>query len=134
MKQKIFLDTLFIVALVNSGDQYHQQALILAAQYEGYSFLTTDVILLEVGNALARNYKNEAVEVIESFLGSDDVEIIRLTLDLFEKAFNLYKQYQDKAWGLVDCSSFVVMQQAGVNQALTFDRHFTQAGFQALMR
>ena len=91
MKQKIFLDTLFIVALVNSRDQYHQQALILAAQYEGYSFLTTDVILLEVGNALARNYKNEAVEVIESFLGSDDVEIIRFTPDLFEKAFNLYK-------------------------------------------
>jgi uncharacterized protein len=41
---------------------------------------------------------------------------------------------QDKAWGLVDCISFIVMREAGVNQALTFDQHFVQAGFQALMR
>jgi len=26
------------------------------------------------------------------------------------------------------------MREAGVNQALTFDQHFVQAGFQALMR
>ena len=39
-----------------------------------------------------------------------------------------------KAWGLVDCISFIVMREAGVNQALTFDQHFVQAGFQALMR
>jgi predicted nucleic acid-binding protein len=45
----------------------------------------------------------------------------------------LYKSHQDKAWGLVDCISFVVMREAGVNQALTFDQHFVQAGFQALM-
>jgi predicted nucleic acid-binding protein len=33
----------------------------------------------------------------------------------------------------VDCISFMVMREAGVNQALTFDQHFVQADFQALM-
>jgi hypothetical protein len=33
-----------------------------------------------------------------------------------------------------NCISFIVMREAGVNQALTFDQHFVQAGFQALMR
>jgi hypothetical protein len=42
--------------------------------------------------------------------------------------------YQDKAWGLVDCISLIVMNQAEVTQALTFDQHFVQAGFQALMK
>lgn len=40
--------------------------------------------------------------------------------------------YQDKKWGLVDCVSFTVMRQAGVTQALAFDQHFIQAGFQLL--
>jgi hypothetical protein len=35
---------------------------------------------------------------------------------------------------MVDCISFVVMRQAGITSALTFDRHFEQAGFHPLMR
>ena len=134
MLSKIFVDTLFVIALINRRDQYHQQATGLADMLEGYPLLVTDAVLLEIGNALARGYKKEAVEVIEQFLSSDEVEIVRLTPELFEEAFALYKSYQDKDWGLVDCISFVVMRQAGVREALTFDRHFVQAGFQVLMQ
>jgi predicted nucleic acid-binding protein len=59
---------------------------------------------------------------------------VHLTPRLFAQGFTLYKSHQDKAWGLVDCISFIVMREAGVNRALTFDQHFVQAGFQALMR
>jgi predicted nucleic acid-binding protein len=131
---KIFVDTLFIVALINKRDQYHQIALNLAKQYENYPLITTDAIFLESGNKLSANYRNEAVELIERFLASDEIDVIRLTPELFDESLRLYKQYQDKSWGLVDCFSFVVMKQNKVNQALTFDQHFTQAGFQALMR
>jgi len=131
---KIFVDTLFIVALINKRDQYHQIALNLAKQYENYPLITTDAIFLESGNKLSANYRNEAVELIEQFLASDDIDVIRLTPELFDESLRLYKQYQDKSWGLVDCFSFVVMEQYKVSQALTFDRHFIQAGFQALMK
>lgn len=134
MSNRIFVDTLFLVALINKRDQYHQQAQELSAYFEGYSLLTTDAILLEVGNTLARNYKNEAADLIEYFLSSEEVEVFRLTPELFDKAFALYKSYQDQSWGLVDCISFVVMREANITQALTCDRHFIQAGFQVLMR
>lgn len=39
----------------------------------------------------------------------------------------------DKDWSLTDCTSFVVMQDAGINEALTGDRHFEQAGFKTLL-
>src|SRR5438045_5369061 len=104
-----FVDTLFVVALINPRDQYHAKAAALAAEYENTHLLTTDAVLLEIGNGLARNHKQEAVEVIENFLGSEEVEIVRLNSQLFERAFELYKRYKDKNWGLIDCISFIVM-------------------------
>jgi len=134
MRTKIFVDTWFFVALINKRDQYHQKALELSEEFENSPLITTDAVFLEVDNALSSNYKNEAVELMEYFLESDDVEVIRLSPDLFDEALNLYKKHQDKSWGLVDCISFVVMKRYEVTKSLTFDRHFIQAGFQALMR
>jgi predicted nucleic acid-binding protein len=124
---------LFVIALINPRDQYHPMAAELAAKYENNPLLVTDAVLLEIGNGLARNYKPEAVEVIEDFFDSEEVEIVRLTPELFERAFDLYRKYQDKDWGLIDCLSFVVMTDWDVTEALTFDQHFEQAGFKALM-
>jgi len=131
---KTFIDTVFVVALINQRDQYHDRAGGLASSYEGRQFLITDVVLLEIGNALARKWRQQAVQVIEDFLTSEDVEVVRLTPNLFEQAFALYKGHKDKEWGLIDCVSFVAMRQAEIQDALTFDQHFVQAGFRALMR
>jgi uncharacterized protein len=130
----IFIDTLFVVALVNRRDQHHARASELAAAYDGQRFLTTDAVLIEVGNALARHFRTQAADVIENFLSSPEVEIIHLTPGLFAEGFQLYRAHRDKEWSLTDCFSFVVMRREGVTEALTFDHHFVQAGFQALMR
>jgi len=127
----MFLDTLFVIALLNQRDQYHERAAELAVRYEGKRFLTTDAILLEIGNALAKKYTQEAVDVITHLLTSEDIEVVRLTPELFEESFALYKSHRDKEWGLIDCISFVVMRQNGIQEALTFDHHFVQAGLQA---
>jgi uncharacterized protein len=129
---KIFIDTSFIIALINERDQYHDQALSLADQYDTQLLVVTDSVLLEVANALSRRYKFEAIQVIEDLLTSEDVDVVRLTPELFDRAFQLYKTRQDKAWGLVDCISFIAMQDRGISIAFTFDQHFAQAGFQIL--
>ena len=49
------------------------------------------------------------------------------------RGLQLYENRADKAWGLTDCLSFVVMQEQGLTEAVTSDRHFRQAGFRALM-
>jgi hypothetical protein len=134
VRTKIFVDTLFLVALLNKRDQYHQKALKLAQEFDGYPLVTTDAIFLEVGNALAGSYKQEAVALMRTFLTAEEVKVIRLNESLFNQALQLYQDHQDKSWGLVDCVSFMVMRDNQVTQALTFDKHFVQAGFQALMR
>jgi hypothetical protein len=53
--------------------------------------------------------------------------------EVFERGLGLYRSRPDKEWSLTDCISFVVMQEQGIGEALTADRHFTQAGFVALL-
>jgi hypothetical protein len=131
---RVFIDTSFVVALVNEKDQHHHRAAELADLFDGYPLITTDAVLLEVGNALARSFKEQASEIIEDFLTSDEVEIVNLDVGLFQTAFELYRTHKDKAWGMTDCLSFVVMREHGIADALTNDKDFRQAGFNALMR
>jgi predicted nucleic acid-binding protein len=127
--EQIFVDTAYVLALVNERDQYHQRAQELADKVEGRELLITDAVLLEIGNALSRGFKSQAIEIITYFIEAEEVEVYAYTPRTFEKALDLYKKYGDKEWGLVDCISFIVMRERGVTQALTFDRHFEQAGF-----
>lgn len=50
------------------------------------------------------------------------------------KRWDLFQRRSDKTWSLVDCASFVVMQERGTMEALTTDIHFEQAGFVRLLK
>lgn len=129
----VFVDTSYVLARVNRRDQYHGRAKALARLYVGREFVVTDGVLLEIGNALARRFRSAAIQLIDEFLTSPQVEVVYMTPDLFTSAWSLYRQMDDKQWSLVDCVSFVVMRDRGIETALTTDRHFVQAGFQALL-
>ena len=131
-RKQVFVDTSFVIALINERDQYYLAAQELVALYDRELLVTSEAVLFEVGNALSRAYKKEAIQVIETLLESENVEVVRLTVELFNRAFVLYKKYEDKDWGLVDCLSFIIMEDKNINEVLTFDRHFLQAGFKVL--
>lgn len=131
---RILIDTSFVVALINKHDEYHDIAVQLSLEFNGVPAVITDSVLLEIGNSLARNHKQDSIRTIEGFFDADEVEIVRVDEHLFEKGFAWYKNRLDKQWGLVDCISFVVMNEHNISLALTHDRHFTQAGCRAMMR
>ncbi len=129
---ELFVDTSFIIA-VNCHDQYHAEAVALSERYEGQLLVTTAAVLIEVGNALAKKFKAEAVAVIEDFWAADEVTVVSLDDDLLGEGFDLYKRYTDKSWGMVDCISFVVMKQRGMVDALTADHDYRQVGSNPLL-
>lgn len=128
-----FLDTSFVIALVNDKDNYFSKAQELLPGYIKNYLITTDAVLFEIGNALSKDFRIEAAEIIEILRNSHKTEVIEIGSLLFDKGLALYKKYSDKKWGLVDCISFVVMSEHEVGEALTSDKHFVQAGFRALM-
>jgi uncharacterized protein len=129
MLEPVFIDTGYVLALVNEHDEHHAQALLLSRRYERHPVIVTDAVLLEIGNALSRIARPAAVQIIADFRESAGSTVAPLTAELFDAAFALYCGHTDKTWGLVDCISFVVMRRMGLKTALAFDQHFVQAGF-----
>jgi uncharacterized protein len=137
MENRVFLDTSFAIALSVKSDQHNDYALKLSEQLESerIRLITTTAILLEIGNALSqKRYRQATAELLISLERDQTVEILPITDELYQKAFELFRNRPDKDWGLIDCISFVVMRENGLTEALTTDEHFEQAGFIALLR
>lgn len=129
MKKAIFLDTSYFLALLRKHDAHHVVALAAAENHNG-PFVTTDLILVEFGNCLSQPaYRTTAAAVIEKIRADGNIRILPFDAQGMSKAFTFYKSRPDKAWGLVDCFSFVVMTEERLKVALSFDEHFRQAGF-----
>ena len=129
MADRIFVDTSFVLALINERDQYHEQAEALSFKFEHSFLVTTVAILLEIGNALAKDFREEANAILKLLRQSPRVEVVEIDDRLLAKALEIYEKYHDKTWGLVDCISFIAMGERGVTDVLTFDRDFIEAGF-----
>lgn len=137
MMNEVFLDTGFAIALSVESDEHHERAEKLAGQLEDEQtrLITTQAILLEIGNALSKErYRAAAIELFDALEEDPLVEIVPLTENLFTQALDLFRSRPDKEWGLVDCVSFIVMQQRELTEALTPDKHYEQAEFRALLR
>ena len=133
---ELFLDTSFAIALSAPGDTHHFQAVQIADRLRNDKtrLVTTRAVFLEIGNALAKQrYREAAVRLLKSLESDSNVIIEPLSEELVRRGFELYSSRLDKDWGLIDCLSFVVMQDRGITEALTTDQHFSQAGFQALL-
>jgi predicted nucleic acid-binding protein len=133
---KVFLDTSYAVALSAHTDENHKRALELADELQAASthLVTTRAILLEIGNALAKvRYRDAAVRLLTALESDQKVEIVPASDNLYRRALEMYKERIDKDWGLIDCMSFVVMTDYALADALTADKHFVQAGFNALI-
>jgi hypothetical protein len=133
MKPPVFIDTGYILALLNSGDDQHGRAEAVSRQVQP-PFLTTEAVLTEIGNALSRaRWRALGYATIQDLREDPNVETVTVDAALFERALGLYGARMDKEWSLTDCISFVVMQERDLTQALTTDRHFIQAGFENLL-
>lgn len=131
--RRVFADTTFYFALLNPRDQYASAASQFADQYDG-TILTTSAVLTEVANGLAGSRQRSQVLGLWKTLDADpNVVVVYADMALWLRSLELYSERNDKSWSLTDCMSFIVMEDAGLTEALTADHHFEQAGFTVLM-
>jgi len=130
----LFADSAFYIAAVNPRDGLHGMATAFLETLEG-RLVTTDFVLLEVGNWLSKSRDRAVfVELVQRLRADANSTIVEANRAIFDAGFNLYSQRPDKDWSLTDCISFVVMNRLRLTEALTADRHFEQAGFKVLLK
>ncbi len=130
---RAFLDTSYLLALTFKRDQNHQIAIEhwQRAASSSTQLVTTSFILAEAVTFLnSRGYHAEAVELGNNLLyGGSSLQFIHVDAELLLDGWRCFRQHSDKDYSLADCISFVVMRKLNISTALTFDRHFVQAGF-----
>jgi predicted nucleic acid-binding protein len=130
----LFADTSYFFALINARDQDHANA-VDHSRRSGIRILTTTWVITELADGLAAPYNRSLfMRMLRSIESNPRFMIVPPSLELFNAAVELYSIRLDKNWSLTDCVSFVVMHQEKVEEALTTDHHFEQAGFKALLR
>lgn len=133
MSKSVFIDTSYILALLNPDDQHHDAAVSAATllAMSPQKRWTTEAIIIEIGNSLSRGKRRAlGIQAIRFLREDKKIEVVPVDTSLLDRAIALYSTRDDKDWGLTDCISFVVMHDKKVKRALTTDEHFKQAGFE----
>ena len=130
---KVYVDTSAFLAILNADDDFHHQAAAI-----WLDLLTEETRLITNSFVLVETYA-----LVQNRLGLDAVRTLaKEILPLFEVKWIDNQFYQQavtslfaanrQQLSLVDCSSFVTMHQDHIDIAFTFDRHFSEQGFEVL--
>ena len=125
----IFLDTSAIYALADARDANHTLALeyFSGAAEAGETFLVHNYVVVEAAALLQRRLGMTSALQFLSEANTFQVHWISSADHL--RAVGILEERAGRGLTLVDCTSFVVMRQYGVTEALAFDSEFVQEGF-----
>jgi len=135
----VFADSSAYIAYYNKRDKNHNKALSFVKKIRDREFgpviiYTSDYVFDEVITAILILTKNKdlAIKIGESIKASKITKIIKVDEEIFQKAWETFKEYKDKLWSFTDCTSFAIMEKMNIKTAFTFDKHYNQAGFNTI--
>lgn len=133
--KELFTDTAGWMACADQNDPAHVVAVQTRDRWleSGGRLLTTDYIIDETLTLLRMRLGLSATEMWWAQVeGSTLLRWEWIGIERIDRAREIFFRFRDKDYSFTDCTSFVVMKELRLNQALTTDRHFGQMGFETL--
>jgi predicted nucleic acid-binding protein len=131
----IFVDTSGWMACADVSDAAHLQVRTArdAALRDGRLLLTTDFVADETLTLIRLRLGLDAARAwLRQVEDSPRLRWERIDEKRFERSRELFFRFHDKEYSFTDCTSFALMRELKLTDALATDRHFRQAGFQSL--
>ena len=128
----LFVDTAGWMACADESDPAHGKAVAARDSWleERGLFVTSDYVVDETLTLLRIRLGIDAAETWwQQVDASSRVRWEYVSPGRADKARGLFFRYRDKDFSFTDCTSFILMRELKLREALTTDRHFLQAGF-----
>lgn len=128
----VFIDTSFFKALLDARDEFHQAAekIWQKIRDERIRAVTSNYILDESFTLLRKRCGMDLVKKFRDDLAiTKTISITRVTLADEASAWRWFVNDWSNL-SFTDCVSFAVMERLDLRRVATFDRHFSQAGFE----
>ncbi|HEU5138761.1 MAG TPA: PIN domain-containing protein [Bacillales bacterium] len=124
-----FVDTGAFIALNDSSDQHFHDAVEIASQLGGCTFVVSDAIINETYTLLRyRLGFHPASRFLNMVLANDDYQIVNVSHEMRMETFRLLEKYNDQKVSYCDALSVTIMQKMKINRIFAFDRHFDILG------
>ncbi len=129
-----FADTSWWVGWAVPRDGRHLDAVaVLERVGTAEKLLTTNHIVGETWTLLARRGSHQSavafLDRIEGLVSEKKVVIHSVTTDQEHKAWSWLRRHDERLYSFVDATSFQVMSERRIREALAFDGDFAAAGF-----
>ncbi len=136
MPRRLFVDSSGWYALIDRRDSWHvtakEQVERLLA--DGGRLATSDYVVDESCTlSKARAGSLAAIRLLDLLGETQAVDWEWIGAERFAKAEAFFRKHRDQAYSFTDCTSFTVMREFRLAQALTSDSHFRAAGFEATL-
>ena len=137
MAHEVFIDSSGLYALADRRDSYHAQAKERVGRLieSGTGLVLSDYIVDEVCTlAKVRAGSDAALRLLDIVERSRAIDLVFIGVEHFQAAKALFRRHADHGYSFTDCTSFVVMNELRIRDALTSDHHFVEAGFRILLK
>lgn len=129
-----FADTSWWAAWALPGDRRHAEALSVLQLLGGSEqILTTNLVAGEAWTFLRRKDSHRTavafLDRLDSLTSADRLVVHRVTKDQESAAWDWLRRHDEREYSFVDATSFRVMRDRRLREALAFDQDFTAAGF-----
>ena len=122
--------------LLDRREAKHEETARLTAEWGQMrrSLVTTDYVVDETATLLtARRAGGVLGEFFELIEHSVALTLTPVGPGRFREACGYLLKHRDQGYSFTDVTSFIVMNELGMSDALTEDRHFEKAGFRCLL-
>jgi predicted nucleic acid-binding protein len=124
----VFVDTTAWYALLDRKDAHHASAKRFQAE-DRRPFATSNYVVDELLTLTKRCLgADAAVRVGGQIFAQQIARLYTITPDLEQAAWGIFQRFADKGFSFTDCTSFALMEHAGIDAAFAFDVHFRQYG------
>jgi predicted nucleic acid-binding protein len=130
----MLLDTSGLLCFLDAGNDQHSEAktyMLAADRRLTHNLVIAELVALGTARGLPRHI---VLDFARELPKSSLIDFVFIHDELHEMAVDLLSQRRDKTWSLCDAVSFLLMKDWDMQDALTTDHHFEQAGFRRLLR